>query len=357
MLKIVNPELFSYNVIKYQDEKTHNQYEKMRILTGVNILQNLSDDKKRSNQKHDEKSKVEVDKLVPMNREILRLSSLASKQTEIDKNISISDMEFNSPMSLNVVMRTTPQVEVRCHDSGDDRVAMLVIAYPFNGMMKPIPENKEYRIYKGMLVKSVTPFYYHNNRYKKVLYLVIEINKNLFNIDHKYHTDFIEIPFESYAVFTDKESGKQKTAHDSMKLTITSPKCDYVCDFSHEVLNEAIEMNIEPGEQLWTTFTFDKKSNKSNKPHKKHTSGQKPYTIEGDVKVTKNKHGIRKEIPLNKNKRVYHQATSTGGYTDYRMDLKSENTKERDLDEMIKNSGMYDNERNKRYDGKRKRKH
>jgi hypothetical protein len=220
-------------------------------------------------------------------------------------------------------------------------------------MIKPIPENPQYRIYRGLIASSARPFFFNNRKYRKVLYLVIEINKNLFNPDHKYHTDSIDLQLESFALFTDNESNEKKTRCETFKLSITSADGDYSTNWEYNTVDEAIMVSVEPGQQLW--ITYDMNSRHDNKREhndhdfkKKINNKQKPVTIEGDMLVTKNKHGIRKEIPMRNN------SNRNQRYP------KGQNTsmKKNDIDRMMQDSGIfdkdYDNNRSKKNGGKRK---
>jgi hypothetical protein len=176
---------------------------------------------------------------------------------------------------------------------------------------------------------------------------VIEINKNLFNPDHKYHTNSIPIQLESYALFYDRETGERNTNCEIFKLTIESANGDYTIDWNYSIANEAIMMTAEPGQQLWTTYDMNaNKNNTKNDNYKKRFNKQKPMVIEGDTIVTTNRHGIRKEIPVKNNHHRNYKSTNN----------KNENTKPNSLDQMMKDSGMfekdYDN-RGKRNGGKR----
>lgn len=350
----------AYTTTETQDMHNGKHYLKIRITTSNKIMQYESVLKKRSHQEDDKPTVAtkdnrvvsKIDQLIPLNREIIRISAPLKELNDfLTSKSSVKDVEFDSPMSVNVQTKYQPQVEVRCHESGEDRANIFVVAFPFNGMIKPIPENPQYRIYKGLIATSAKPFFYNGRKYRKVLYLIIEVNKNLFNESHKYHTDKIDINLESYALFNDRETGEQKTNIEKYTLTVLSPMGDYESSWEYDTANEAIMMNVEPGQQLWTTYSFnkntDKRNNNQNQNDYRHKGGkknfrQKPSYVEGDMIVTTNKNGIRKEIPMKQNhkgNRNYHNNTRNGG-SNYS-----------DLDYMMQKSGMYDHSEDKR--GKR----
>ena len=364
MLKIVNEELMSYSTIDMVVKGK--EYTKIKVATSNKLQQYENDSRsnraggKFTDTKTDAKSTASskvnivsnVDQLKPINREIIRISAPLKNIGDFNAQPNESkSVEFDLPMSINVTSNGRQQnVEVRCHEQGDDRANLFVIAFPFNGMIKPIPQNPQYRIYKGLIASSAKPFFFNNRKYRKVLYLVVEINKNLFNNDHKYHTDEIAIQLESYSLFKDKESEAQKTTCETFIMRIFSENGDYSTHWDYNVADEAIMMSVEPGQQLWTTFDASsfKKNNDSKSFGKKLNNKQRPIHVEGNMLVTTNKNGIRKEIPLNRNK---NRDTSYNSFAA---------AKPADIDQMMKESGMFDagsNGRGKRNGGKRSNNH
>lgn len=372
MLNIINEELMAYSTMDIT-EKGKN-FTKIRVATSNNLQQYESNSRYnktevRSEAKFERKAnsgpKVKVgidsniDELKPINREIIRISAPLHVINEFeDQPIDAKSVEFDLPMTINVnsTNKYQPRVEVRCHDQGDDRANLYVVAFPFNGMIKPIPENPQYRIYKGLIASSAKPFFFNGRKYRKVLYLVIEVNKNLFNEDHKYHTDTIDIKLESYALFEDKETGEKKTNCEVFNLSILSADGDYVATWDYSVADEPIMMTAEPGQQLWVTFDFEaykakNQRNYNNDPGKRISNPKKKhFTVEGDVMVTTNRHGIRKEISINGNRKRYNKSYEDNNYIPH-------SSKNMSIDQMMAESGMFDNDydnRGRKNGGKRK---
>lgn len=378
MLKIVNEELMAYSTINVvQRDK---EYTKIRVATSNKLLQyensdrysrNNTNKQERQTPKNGNPSIVsKVDAIKPINREIIRISAPLTNIGDFEAQpIESRTVEFDLPMTVSVSAtkdNNNQNVEVRCHAQGDDRANLYVVAFPFNGMIKPLAENPKYRIYKGLIASSAKPFFFNNRKYRKVLYLVLEINKNLFNPEHKYHTDEIAIEFESYGLFKDRETMEEKTNHEVFTLRILSEHGDYAMSWDYETVDGAILMNVEPGQPLWTTYmvdqkkTYDKNStsyngrgrtyNNDKEPStytKKHVNNAKQHamTVEGDMYVTTNRHGIRKEIPMKK-KNNQHASKS---YNNSKSSHQS-------IDEMMQASGMFDTDydnRGKRNGGKR----
>lgn len=371
MLAIINEELMSYDTMEVHDKQSGKMYFKLKMLTSNKLLQpesTLKSGQSPKSGKDNRPYRVESlnDPLVPVNKEVIRISAPLKKIKDMQeslKNSSIPLGWLECPMSINVVNpgRFVPQVDIRCHEQGEDRANVYVIAFPFNGMIKPIPEDPRYRIYKGFIASSAKPFFYNNHKYRKILYLVIEVNKNLFKEDHKYHTDMVNIDLESYALFKDKDTGKEKTNHETMHLTIQGVgDCAQVWEY--ELIDDAIYMNVAPGEQLWTTYNFGKDEKSGHKKgghpqagskqppkrnHPKSSNRQKGFTVEGNVLVTTNKHGIRKEIPMNNGRPQ--RRNKPGGFNNNR------NSKPGTIDDMIARSGMYEDKshRGKKNGGKK----
>ena len=81
--------------------------------------------------------------------------------------------------------------------------SLYLIAIPFNGFAEPIAKSNQYRIYKGMVVQSnKRNIEFAGDRYKKVLYLIVEPNFSLLKDDHKNHVDELSLVFTSYNLET-----------------------------------------------------------------------------------------------------------------------------------------------------------
>ena len=320
---------------------------KLKVSTSIKLIQPKSNagGKKTPPPKVDRSIKnrivSHVDTLVPVNREVLRISvpirEIAKNPINTDSKMSSVPIEWGKyPMSINVSQtgRFTTAVDIRCHENGNDHANVFVIAFPFNGMINPIPEDPKVRIYKGFISSSIKPFFYNNRKYRKILYLVLEVNKNLFREDHKYHTPVIPITLESYALFDNKETGDKQTSHETMTINITSPKGDHEIKWEYETIPYAVMKNINRGENLWVTYDFTKPDS-DDKPrrrmkNRRGTGASRPVIIDGNTMITTNKHGIRKEIPLqssqydqngqpkaNKSRQDYNGKNNQRGYQKY----------------------------------------
>lgn len=361
MLTFVNEELFSYATKHEVNAQTKKEILQLSVSTSNYLVTYAKGSKmdKYHNPQQDQKINKNHDidmrdnpSIVPINREILSVNYVSDDQASNPSQL------MNQPTSLKVTEnnRGIPQVSVRClKDNSENKSDIYVVAFPFNGMILPIPEDPTYRIYKGMIMSSVRPFYFKGRRYRKILYLVVEPHRALFNQNHKYHTDTISLKLESYAIYKDKDTGDEKTNHETFHLDMMQNSCNY--GWEYEIMNEAFRIEAVPDKPLWVTFKFTQKDSNKNQSHRqnpqnqdsdnpfsgrtpnpaKKKNGQKNGYVEGNTYVTTNKNGIRKEVPIRNNS------------------FKKNDKK--DLDSMMQNSGMFDEDkfdRTNRYDRKKK---
>lgn len=345
MLTFVNEELFSYSPKIEKNNQSGKDVLQLSVATSnflVTYAKGSKMDKYNNPQENQEINTAhDIDmrdnpKIEPINREILCVKYISDDQL---KNPSLLTTQATS---LKVIenQRGIPMVSIRClKKDTPNKSDLYVIAFPFNGMILPIAEDPKYRIYKGMIMSSVRPFYYNNRRYRKILYLVIEPHRALFDPNHKYHTDVIKLTLESFAIFKDRETGDEKTNHETFELNMCSNN-DITTAWTYETMNEAKRIEPDLTTPLWITFKFNPKTNnyKNNsdastqndhsRQNNKLRNGQKTGYVEGNTYVTTNKHGIRKEIPIN---------NVNGGNRNSRGSQKSDN-----LDRMMQDSGMFD---------------
>ena len=363
MLTFVNEELFAYATKHEVNSQTKKEILQLGVSTSnflVGYAKGSKMDKYHNPQK-DQKinKKHDIDmrdnpSIVPINREILTVNYVSDAQT------NDPSLLMQQPTSLKVTenSRNIPQVTVRClKENSENKSDIYVIAFPFNGMITPIPEDPKYRIYKGMIMSSVRPFYFNGRRYRKILYLVIEPHRALFDKNHKHHTDVINITLESYAIYKDKETGEEKTNHETFRLDMCTASS--MTGWDYETMDEAYKIDPNMDKPLWVTFKFAPKDGNKNQNYRqnkndddfenpfngrtpnpaKRKNGQKNGYVEGNTYVTTNKNGIRKEVPIRNNNNSYRKNDKN------------------DLDSMMQSSGMFDEEkfdRSNRYDRKKK---
>lgn len=358
MLNFINEELFSYNAKTEKNSQTGKDILQLSVATSNFLVAYAKGSKmdKYHNPQEDQKinKKHDIDmrdnpKVEPINREIININYVS------DDQLKDPSLLMTQATSLKVTEnnRGIPMVSARClRADSPNRSNLFVVAFPFNGMITPIAEDPRYRIYKGMIMSSVRPFYFRNRRYRKILYLVIEPHMALFDQNHKHHTDNIDIKLESFAIYKDRESGDEKTNHETFILHITDKIS--TSDWEYETMNEAKHIEPDPSKPLWTTFKFEAKQNDNRKFTKsklnetdnrngsqstggtsKPHNGQKPGYIEGNTYVTTNRHGIRKEVPINTNRSSYNQNRSYN---------KPKQNNESEFERMMRESGMFEDD-------------
>ena len=178
MLTFVNEELFSYEV-KHDTNAQKKDILQLGVSTSNFLVSYAKGSKmdKYKNPKQDQKIDKQHDidmrdnpVIVPINREILSVNYVTDNQCE-DPSLLMSQ-----PTSLKVTEnnRGIHQVSVRCLKEGyDNKSDIYVVAFPFNGMIRPIEADPTYRMYKGLIMSSVRPFYFDVRRYRNILYLFI----------------------------------------------------------------------------------------------------------------------------------------------------------------------------------------
>lgn len=314
MITIMNDDLFSFEHKTGMDRHSGTQVSKLVVSTS-NKLVRYSREKNKGQNGIDLSS---TPQLVSTSREILSVTTPIDKENEWNKlPISVSVMDNE---------RRIPQINIRCLGEGENRrnANIYVLAIPFNGMIVPIPEDPTYRIYKGMIGSSQRPIYVHGRRYRKVLYLVIEPNMQLLDPEHKHHVREIVVKVESFAIYKDNESGDDRTNHEiyTFKIVDSDGMCSETID--QETLEKKVMIEHDQNTELWHTFRFTQKAGKPNNPGRRSFNRSRPQNegyIQGNTLITKNKHGIRKEVSL---------------------DNRGRPRQPKDIDAMMKESGMFD---------------
>lgn len=115
------------------------------------------------------------------------------------------------------------QLPLKCFADGEAQFdsELFLIAIPFNGTLDIIPKSYDYRILGGTIVKSQ----YKNiqiegdsTKYNKILYLAVSPDsRKLYDADHSYHKDSIDVNITWYNV----EPNQGQRDSDSVKHTTT----------------------------------------------------------------------------------------------------------------------------------------
>lgn len=311
MYTLINEDLFSFRFT--QDSGQQSNFPHQMEICSANELVRYPKEDDQDPQK-DGEVVVNMQKVVPICRKILSV-------------FSVDDDFTNHPMSYRAQWnvfneRPNPFVSIRCHDSGEDHGNLFIIAFPFNGRLKPIPPSNEYRILKGTIVSSVKNFWYQNKKYRKVLYLIVEPNAEAFD-----GIEYPSITLEGFGIYHDLHNdGAEMTKHETLKITFTDNQGTYSAESEHEIIDHAVQLKSFTGEELWKTTKIDFPKKPQNKGYRNTRNSDYRDTPQG-VRVTTNKNGIRKEVSIG------------GGHRGGGRPQKNDKD---DLDSMIKKANLVD---------------
>lgn len=228
MLHIINEALFSFNAEQGNNEE-HGAFSKLSINTSPSIMRKQQDG----------------DEIVPSVRTFARLVSPTKDYHEHKLAVSTKYLENNH---VQVLLKSTPEVQ---YDT-----TVYLVAFPFNGIILPIPESDQYRIQKGIV--SVSEQYsvqFNNRKFKKVLYLMITPKMSLFSAESEDHVDNIPITFHSYSYNKPKDeydrTHEPKSTHESMTLNISATGCEVA--WNKETV-PSLDMSQYKGTPLFTLY-------------------------------------------------------------------------------------------------------
>lgn len=187
---------------------------------------------------------------------------------------------------LNVSVNVTEghngfeNLSIRASEHNKYDADLIMIAIPFNGIAQPIPESKEYRIHKGIVLNSdkrnITLGDGEDQRtYKKVLYLIVEPNTALFDETHKYHTKEIVLPFTYYNL--ESRGGDDNNVETEKTTVVIAFKEDCINYNMTSEIVEPIDPESFKGEKLFVTAQHKKKNNsgKNNDSKEKQNRNKK----------------------------------------------------------------------------------
>lgn len=360
MIHFINEDLFSF---KFSEDSSHGFLQPYHMeVCSANELLHQKEPADGEGTSTPKTTSVQMEKFVPIVRRIMNVHSIDNDFINHPMSMRVSSsmvavvangQDGTEPGTVTK-QRKNITVDVRClEDGNDNRVNLYVVAFPFNGLLVPIPEDPKYRIYKGTLVSSRHSFWYKGRKYRKVVYFVIEPNLNLFDPTHKHHTDEIAFKFEAMGIYTDKhDDNRKKTNHETMCVTVTDREGNFTVTREHEVIDEAVNLDPLTAESLWHTFEFEPRERRNNDGQKpggnynrnqrqqggsyQRRDSQRPPRDDRDDSgrggtrtiVTTNKHGIRKEVTVPyKNKKPY-------------RDNSAKTDKPGDIDSMIEKAGL-----------------
>lgn len=239
MVNIVNEGLFSFNTELRTNAKTQDQYYKLDINTSTKIIRKNAPDS------------TEPARTV---RTFACLTSPEKTYSQYNIIINARDNEFGK---RSVMFRAVKESTYNAN--------AFVVAFPFNGIIKPIPFDKRYRIHKGMISMSDEySIQFNNKNYRKILYLIIEPNMKIFDGDENHDPiEALNIPIESYSLIKDRKNpdAEVKTNFESMTLQIT--KTGYTVDWENKVI-DFVDMQQYKNTPLYNLYTWKPKNRINN---------------------------------------------------------------------------------------------
>ena len=242
MLNIVNEGLFSFNTEKRTSENG-NEYYKLAISTSNKVI--------RKNPASDEPT-----------TSVRTFAVLSSPEKAYSEYKTIINTYVNDFGKRSVALRAVKESSYNAN--------VFIVAFPFNGIIKPIPMDKRFRIHKGMISMSDDYSIRFNNRsYKKILYLVIEPYMKIFDGDENHEAiNELVIPFESYSIYKDKRDpdAELKSSYEGMFLHIT--KEGYSVEWKKDIV-DYVDMTQYKDTPLYNLYTWHPKNqNNSNNQHR-----------------------------------------------------------------------------------------
>lgn len=184
MIKVANNELFNFQTEAGTND--YGNYFKTKVLSVINSA------------KSDLPSRVATITSPELDYNLCK-TAIQTKTTEAG--------------SVNLLLKAIPK---NTYDS-----EVVLIGFPFNGLAAPIADSKQFRIHKGTIVVSKdVPVMVKGTAYKKILYIALEVNRNVFDKTSSYYTPTIEVPFTSYSLCT-KQDKTTVTIKETMLVIIT----------------------------------------------------------------------------------------------------------------------------------------
>lgn len=235
MIKLVNENLLNVKTADVKS-KTGKEFKVTTIGSSAKIVKSVENQDKVSK------------KVYHAPRSIVSVSSSDGNYAE--GNIRVTSSKKNNFMELRAAVNPKAAFDT----------PLYIVAFPFNGVLRPFETSPQYRIMKGIVCHSCKHnLHLNGNNYNRVLYMAIAPNTQLFNEGHKYHVDEIKIPFTSLITIYDKNENDENTEskcvrESTMTVTIHS---DLSVSTSWEAVDRSTdEVNIDDYKDtsLFTTY-------------------------------------------------------------------------------------------------------
>ena len=180
----------------------------------------------------------------------------------------ISDTEDFNAENTSIQVKTTKlgssKVGLRSSNQNQNNTTIYLVAIPFNGIIKPIEKLFDYRIYKGIILTAEKrTIEFNNELYKKIAYMVLIPNETLFEEDHKYHKDWLELSVESYNLESNPDTDEKKCIKSISTVTFLKDGNDGYDIISEEC--EPVDPKLYKGSNIFPIYTPQKKVPMNNK--------------------------------------------------------------------------------------------
>jgi len=164
------------------------------------------------------------------------------------------------------------QVQIRQSPDYKFDSDIYLIAVPFNGVLLPIEESYSYRILSGFVVNTLkNPVMVGKQKFGKIAYMIVTLNKGLFAEDNKHHTDQLELVVKSRFDKIKKQFDYQIVFTPDGKWTITNTPID---------TSNLEEVSVDKNTSVFPIYCPpEKNENEEKKPYRKeHTPEKKQNT-------------------------------------------------------------------------------
>lgn len=231
MIKIINEELF--NVISTKEENENGEFFKTAYNTSFDV------------------KNAKTGKMAPR----IITTAISPEEDPNNGNVNIHS-NVNKFGNLRVSLRTD---ERNKHD-----VNVYLIAIPFNGFIQEIEKSFNYRIYRGLVIHSDKKnIEFNGETYKKVAYMMVVVNEKMFDEDHKYHTDTIDLTVNTFNLETDPDTQEKYTVQTTNTVSFTKNGSYFTRDVKTV---DPIDPEDFKNKMVFPIFK-DNRANKSGKNH------------------------------------------------------------------------------------------
>lgn len=165
--------------------------------------------------------------------------------------------ESNAAVHASVGFKGSEKISIRASERNRYDSDLYMVAIPFNGIAQPIEPSHNFRIHKGFVaVSDRRNIEFDGAMYKKVLYLLIEPNNALFDKNHKYHVDEINLDFVTYNLET-KDEETTVTVKTTTTLRFTETAVEF---FVASEETEPVAADTFRGQKLFTPMQHNRRT-------------------------------------------------------------------------------------------------